>query len=146
MEIGDGGPVRRQICFPLRRDPSCSNLTTALRDVPSLSSKPASRLMLGRLVKKLGLGASGDRLNVRGSLSHSTRTLHLISAGLHCDLSALTNHRSLVVVAAAGKAPSCPFRPQAHLAHSILTILPCGPRQTRRSGEFQHYSACQTQK
>lgn len=30
-------------------------------------------------------------------------------------------------------------------AHSILTILPCGPRQSRRSGHFQHYSVCQTQ-
>lgn len=92
--------VRRQICFPLRRDPSCSNLTTALRDVPSLSSKPASRLIIGRLVKKLGLASSGDRLNVWGSLSHRirhTRTLlHEISAELHWELTALTNQRALL--------------------------------------------------
>lgn len=72
--------VRRQICFPLRRDPSCSNLSTVLRDVPSLSSKPASHLMLGRLVKKLGLAVSGDRLNVRGSLSQHTRTTFDLSS------------------------------------------------------------------
>lgn len=77
-----GGPGSAPDLFPPEGgDPSCSNLTTALRDVPSLSSKPASPFMLGRLVRKLGLATSGDRLNVWGSLSHCHLSCNVGSTG-----------------------------------------------------------------
>lgn len=124
-----GVPGSAPDLFPPERDPLCSNLTTgaARRAKPSFSSKPASPFMLGRLVRKLGLEKSGDRLNVWGSLSHHDLCC---SVGLHRKLSAPTNQRA-----------HSDQTPTSLLTWAVLTILLSDPRQSSNPGspgQIQH--------
>lgn len=107
--------------FPPERDPSCSNLSTALRDVPSLSPKPASLLMLGRLVKKAWPQSSEWRSSERlGKPITSYTCVHSISAGPHWEPERTDE----------------PEKALRSLARSIsTTILLCSPRQSRNPGD-----------
>lgn len=111
--------VRRQICFPLRRDPSCSNLTTVLRDVPSLvkTCLTSHAREIGEKAWPQSEWRSSERLGkpITSHQAHTHSILQEISAGLHWELTALTNQRALWSTGEAHfvhsdrPPPTCPF-------------------------------------